>query len=192
MKSKTVLIIAIIVVALGATAWLLRSEPVQESNGEAESGTPEYQRGPHGGRLLTGDDLQLEVTIYETGVEPHFRIYPLDGDGRPVPPSEVTLRVELHRLGGEVDRITFVPEADYLRSEEVVEEPHSFDVKLHAVRSGRTQEWAYSQLEGRVQLADATLKSAGIEVQAAGPREMTTTLEVPGEIKADETRVAHV
>lgn len=192
MKSKTVLIIAIIVVALGATAWLLRSEPVQESAGEAEPETPEYPRGPHGARLLTGEDLQLEVTIYETGVEPHFRIYPLDGDGRPVPPSEVTLRAELHRLGGQVDRITFVPEADYLRGEAVVEEPHSFDVRVHAVRNGRAREWTYSQVEGKVQLADATLKSAGIEIQAAGPREMTTTFEVPGEIKADETRVAHV
>jgi cobalt-zinc-cadmium efflux system membrane fusion protein len=188
MKSKTVLIIAIIV-ALGATIWLLRSEPMQES---AESGTPEYPRGPHGARLLTGDDLQLEVTIYETGVEPHFRVYPLDRDGRPIQPRDVSLQMELHRLGGQIDRITFVPEADYLLGEAVVEEPHSFDVKVHAVRNGRTQEWAYSQLEGRVQLADATLKSAGIEIQAAGPREMTTTFEVPGEIKADETRVAHV
>jgi cobalt-zinc-cadmium efflux system membrane fusion protein len=192
MKSTIALIIAIIVAALGATIWLLRSEPVPESTGEAESETPEYPRGPHGARLLTGDDFQLEVTIYETGVEPHFRVYPLDRDGRPIQPSEVSLQLELHRLGGQVDRIAFVPEADYLRGEAVVEEPHSFDVKVHAVRNGRAQEWTYSQVEGKVQLADATLKSAGIEIQPAGPREMTTTFEVPGEIKADETRVAHV
>lgn len=193
MKSRSLLtIVAIILAAVGATLWLLRDAPDQPEAGESAPGPLDYPRGPHGARLLSGDDFQVEVTIYETGVEPHFRIYPLDRDGRPMAPREVTLRVELHRLGGRVDRITFVPEADYLRGEAVVEEPHSFDVKVHAVRNGRTQEWAYSQIEGKVQLADDTLKSAGIEIQAVGPRQMITTFEVPGEIKADETRVAQV
>ncbi len=193
MKSKSLLlIVAIILTAVGASLWLLRSDAAGPEEHEEGEAAVEYPRGPHGARLLPGDDFQVEVTIYETGVEPHFRIYPLDRDGRPIAPAEVTLRVELHRLGGRVDRIAFVPEADYLRGEAVVEEPHSFDVKVHAVRNGRTQEWAYSQVEGKVQLADDTLKSAGITIQSVGPRQMVTTLEVPGEIKADETRVAHV
>ena len=192
MKSRSLPIIALIIIAaIGATVWLLRSDPPPAA-GEAEPSPLEYPRGPHGARLLTGEDFEVEMTIYETGVEPHFRIYPLDRNGRPIAAHEVTIRVELHRLGGRIDRITFVPEADYLRGEAVVEEPHSFDVKVHAVRNGRTQEWSYSQIEGKVQLADDTLKSAGIEIQAVGPRQMTSTFEVPGEIKADETRVAHV
>lgn len=193
MKSRSLLfVVAIVIAGAGATLWLLRTEPAPPHGDEAEPGALAYPRGPHGARLLSGAGFQVEVTIYETGVEPHFRIYPLDRDGKPIKPSEVTLRVELHRLGGRVDRMAFVPEADYLRGEAVVEEPHSFDVKVHAVRGGRTQEWSYSQIEGKVQLADDTLKSAGIEIQAAGPRQMVTTFEVPGEIKADETRVAHV
>ncbi len=193
MKSRSfLLVVAIVIVGIGATLLLLRSEPEPADAHDDEPGALAYPRGPHGARLLSGDDFQVEVTIYETGVEPHFRIYPLDRDGQPITPSEVTLRVELHRLGGRIDRISFVPEADYLRGEAVVEEPHSFDVKVHAVRNGRTQEWAYSQLEGKVQLADDTLKSAGIEIQAVGPRQMSTSFEVPGEITADETRVAQV
>ena len=193
MKSKGfLLIVAIVLVGIGATLWLLRSEPAPADAHDDEPGALEYPRGPHGARLLEGDDLQLEVTIYETGVEPHFRIYPLDRDGKPIKPGEVTLRVELHRLGGRVDRIAFVPEADYLRGEATVEEPHSFDVKVSAGRGGRTREWAYSQIEGKVQLADETLKSAGIEIQGVGPRQMITSFEVPGEIKADQTKVAHV
>ena len=193
MKSRSfLLVVAIVIVGIGATLLLLRSEPAPADAHDDEPGALEYPRGPHGARLLSGDDFQVEMTIYETGVEPHFRIYPLDRDGQPIAPREVTLRVELHRLGGRIDRMAFVPEADYLRGEAVVEEPHSFDVKVHAVRNGRTQEWAYSQIEGKVQLADDTLKSAGIEIQAVGPRQMTTTFEVPGEIKADETRVAQV
>lgn len=193
MKMKSILLVVIIaIVGVGATGWLLRGEAGDDPTVEVEAGPLDYPRGPHGARLLSGEDLQVEMTIYETGVEPHFRVYPLDRNGQPIAPREVTLTVELHRLGGRVDRITFVPEADYLRGEAVVEEPHSFDVKLRAVRNGRTQEWSYSQIEGKVQLADATLKSAGIEIHTAGSRRMTTILEVPGEIKADETRVAHV
>lgn len=186
---------AVAVVAVGAllVTILLRSGGGVAPEAGAEAAGPlDYARGPHGARLLAGDDLQLEVTIYETGVPPHFRVYPLDRDSRPIPPGEVQLAMELHRLGGRVDRFSFVPEADYLRGDGVVEEPHSFDVKVSATRNGRTGSWAYAQIEGKVQLADETLASAGIEIAAVGPREMTTMIEVPGEIKVDATRLAHV
>ncbi|MEO8682114.1 MAG: efflux RND transporter periplasmic adaptor subunit [Vicinamibacterales bacterium] len=193
MRNRSVFIVAVIVIAgIGATLWLLGTEAGQQEAAEEAPGPLDYPRGPHGARLLSGDDFQVEMTIYETGVPPHFRVYPLDRNGKPIAPREVTLIVELFRLGGRVDRITFVPEADYLRGAAVVEEPHSFDVKVHAARNGRAQEWSYSQIEGKVQLADDTLKSAGIDIQAVGARQMKTTFEVPGEIKADQTRIAHV
>lgn len=163
------------------------------STGEAEvKGPLDYPRGPHGARLLEGSDLQLEMTIYETGVPPHFRVYPLDSSGKPVPPAEVKLAVELHRLGGRVDKFAFVPEADYLRGDDVVEEPHSFDVKVKGERAGKMKDWSYSQIEGKVQLSDEVLKSTGIEIQEVGPRPMTTAIQLPGEIVADETRLANV
>jgi cobalt-zinc-cadmium efflux system membrane fusion protein len=100
--------------------------------------------------------------------------------------------VELHRLGGRVDRIDFVPEADYLRGTAEVEEPHSFDVKVIAQHAGATHAWSYSQIEGKVKLGPDQIASAGITINTVGPREMTTVLELPGEVKPDETRVAHV
>ena len=53
---------------------------------------------------------------------PQFRVYPFDADMKPLPPKDVTLQIELHRLGGRIDRIDFRPEADYLRGEGDVEE----------------------------------------------------------------------
>ncbi len=158
----------------------------------AEAGALDYPRGPHGARLLSDGPLQLEMTIYETGVPPHFRIYPFDADLKPVAPREVALQVELHRLGGRVDRISFRPEADYLLGEAVVEEPHSFDVKVIAGRGGRRHQWTYSQIEGKVRLGADQVKSAGIVIKTVGSRLMVTTLDLPGEIKTDETRLAHV
>jgi membrane fusion protein, heavy metal efflux system len=192
--SPALLIGAIIAIGVVVSAIImLTSRGGGSADGEPEPpGLLEYARGPHGARLLSDGPLQLEITIYETGVEPHFRIYPYDADGKPIAPAEVNLVIELHRLGGRVDRITFRPEADYLLGEGVVQEPHSFDVKVAADYKGARHTWEYSQIEGKVKLGADQLKSAGIEILTAGPRQMTTTLELPGEIKADETRLAHV
>lgn len=187
MTSRTLLAI-LAVLALAIVGWFSvgRTAPVPL----IESG--DYARGPRGARLLSADGLQLEVTIFETGVPPHFRIYPYDNAGAPLAPTAVTLTVELRRLGNRVDRITFVPEADYLLGQQVVEEPHSFDVALTATHGGRQFSWTFSSVEGKVQLTDAVLKSTGIEVWTVGPRDITTTVALPGQIVADETRVAHV
>lgn len=195
MTKKTLAIVAVVVVVgIAAAAAILRTPPASRpsAEGAADTGPLDYPRGPHGARLLADGPLQLEMTIYETGVPPQFRIYPYDASQRAIPPNEVNLRVELHRLGGRVDRITFTPEADYLRGNEVIEEPHSFDVTVSATRSGTQHAWSYSQIEGKVQLGADQIASAGITIATVGPREMTTTIELPGEVKADETRVARV
>ena len=194
MQKKTFVIIAIvIVVGLVLTMSVLRTEPGGGASAEhAPPGALEYPRGPHGARLLSEPGLQLEMTIYETGVPPHFRVYPFDDAMKPVSPKDVQLVVELQRVGGRVDRITFVPEADYLRGQEVVEEPHSFDVKVAATHLGRQHAWPYSQIEGKVQLGPDQVKSAGIVIATAESRRMQTVIELPGEVKADDTRVAQV
>src|SRR5215217_1698318 len=195
MNKRTIAIVAVIVVVgIAAAALIVRTPPATTTaaEGAEKPGLLDYPRGPHGARLLEADGLQLEMTIYETGVPPQFRVYPYDASRKPIPPNDVTLVVELHRLGGRVDRITFTPEADYLRGNEVIEEPHSFDVKVSAARSGRQQAFSYSQIEGKVQLGADQIKSAGIVVNTVGPRSMQTVIELPGEVKADETKVAHV
>ena len=140
MNKKTILVVSIIaLVGLALAAAVLRTPPRGDAvtEGAEAAGLPDYPRGPHGARLLSDDSLQLEMTIYETGVPPHFRVYPFNAAQQPILPREVDLVVELHRLGGRIDRITFTPEADYLRGNEVVEEPRSFDVKVVATRAGR-------------------------------------------------------
>lgn len=192
-KTTVGIVVVILVVGLALTGLILQTESGGAGPAEAEPAAAlEYPRGPQGARLLSDDGLQVEMTIYETGVPPQFRVYPYDGDLNPLPPREVDLVVELHRLGGQVDRITFTPEADYLRGEAVVEEPHSFDVKVVATRAGRRHAWSYSQIEGKVQLGPDQVKSAGIVVATAGPRAIQTTIEFPGEVKVDATRVARV
>ena len=192
-KKKTLVIVAIVAVVATALTAAVLLQPQRSAGGDGEEpGLLDYPRGPHGARLLSDDSMQVEMTIYETGVPPHFRIFPYDSSLNPIPPAEVELIVELHRLGGRVDRITFTPEADYLRGNEVVEEPHSFDVKVNARHQGQSHSWSYAQIEGKVQLGADQIKSAGIVINTVGPRTMQTTIELPGEVKADETREAQV
>lgn len=193
MRSTTVAVAIIVALGLGLTALILRTDAGSSEAIEAEpAGALEYPRGPQGARLLSDDGLQVEMTIYETGVPPHFRVYPYDAALRPIPPGEVDLVVDLHRLGGRVDRIRFMPEADYLRGAAVVEEPHSFDVTVRATRAGTPHTWTYAQIEGKVQLGPDQVTSAGIVIATAGPRTMRTTISLPGEVTADATRVARV
>lgn len=193
-KKSTTTIATIVGIGIVLMALILWTEPGGGGAGQdsAEAGPPAYPRGPHGGRLLSDGPLQIEITIYETGVPPQFRVYPFDAGLKPLAPKDVDLRIELHRLGGRVDRIAFRPEADYLIGASVVEEPHSFDVKVLATHGGRQFEWAYSQIEGKVQLGADQRASAGIVLDTVGPRRMVTTLDLPGEVKADDTRRAHV
>ena len=177
MQKKTFLAVAIIgVVAVALAALILgtgggSTEAVEDTAGA-------YPRGPHGGRLLSDDGLQVEVTIYEAGVPPVFKVYPLDTAGQPLPPADVTLRIELHRLGGRIDRIAFAPEADYLLGAGVVEEPHSFDVKVFAEYKGRRHEWSYAQVEGKVMLGEDQLRTAGVNPNAARYAGVTSALSL--------------
>lgn len=172
--------------ALLSTAGCGRS-PAAKAEGERA----EYERGPHGGRLLSDGAFQAEITIYERGVPPQFRAYVYDRT-KPLAPGAVTLRIDLHRLGGRVDTIGFKPEGDYLVGDKVVEEPHSFDVAVAAKVAGVEHSWKYSQAEGRVQLSEEAVRTSAIQIETAGPVKMRTVVELPGEIALNGDKVTHI
>jgi membrane fusion protein, heavy metal efflux system len=186
-------IAAVVLVGIVLGFFIVRMEPATMSTGEHEGpgeqeGEHEEEglmaKGPHGGRLLTQDGFEVEITIYERGVPPQFRVYAYE-QGKPLSPEQVQLTIELHRLGGRIDRIQFQKEGDYLRGDRVIEEPHSFDVKISALYHGKSYHWDYSQVQGRVRLSPEALQGAGIDVREAGPARIKTRLELPGEIKLD-------
>ena len=85
------------------------------------------------------------------------------------PPSGAHVTVTLSRLGAPAQVFNFKPEADYLIGDQVVEEPHSFDMVIAADHKGETFRWGYSQVEARVEISDEVLKSIGVEIRTAGP-----------------------
>jgi len=145
----------------------------------AESAGEEYERGPHGGRMLRVGDLALEVTIFEAGVEPQFRLYPFF-QNEPLDPASVSASIDLIRLGGQVDRFRFTAEGDVLVGDGVVTEPHSFDVQVRASANGVSGHWEYESHEGRTVIARAQADAAGVAVEAVGPVALTQTVDVYG------------
>ncbi|KPX50759.1 efflux RND transporter periplasmic adaptor subunit [Pseudomonas amygdali] len=53
-------------------------------------------------------------------------------------------------------------------------------------------ESSHEEEEGHIELSPEQIKTAGIELATAEPRQMSTTVTFPGEIRFDENRTAHV
>ncbi len=138
-------------------------------------------KGSRGGKLFTTDSFSVEVTIYEEGISPQFRLY-LYENGRPLPPTEAKVGITLTRLGAPAQLFRFTPESNYLISNQLVEEPHSFEMVISAERNGKTIYWNYTQIEGRVEMPNAALRSNGIKIITAGPDTIKPTITLPGEI----------
>lgn len=151
----------------------------------------DFERGPHRGRMLRDGDLAVEITIFEEGVPPEFHVYAFSGQ-KALPPSDVKLDIELGRLGNRIDKITFAPQEDYLKSDQVVREPHSFDVRVRAEHNGRASKWAYQSYEGRTQIAAEAADAAGLKVERAGPTILKDTIELTGVISMNEDHSAKV
>src|SRR5687768_12479836 len=90
---------------------------------ESHEDAADFARGPHNGRLLEDGDFALELAIFETGVPPEFHAWAAF-EGTPLRPEEFTLVVTLNRLGNVINNITFMPQANYLRSTSTIYEPH--------------------------------------------------------------------
>lgn len=195
-RKQTIAIAAIVIIGAIAAALILgtnRAKPAGDDHGHgagaahAEHAAGEAQKGSRGGKLFADGDFGLEVTIFETGVEPGFRLYTYL-KGKPVDPAGTTATITLERLGRAPQQIQFTKVADYLKGNAVIEEPHSFEVTIAAQRDGKMHRFAYAQEEARVAMTDTQAKEADIEIKSAGPAKIKSTLQLIGDIKLNGDR----
>lgn len=194
-KKQLTAVILVLVAGAGLTWFVVRnakpSAQVSSEGGHGTEAAAEAAKGPHGGRLLSGGDFATEVTIFERGVPPEFRVF-LYEKGKPLDPAEVKLTIELHRFGGRVDKIGFAKHEDYLLGDQEIVEPHSFDVKVIAERGGKTIRWEYDSYEGRTTMTAEAVKNSGIVIETAGPAKIKTTIKVNGRVQPNEDHMTHV
>lgn len=155
----------------------------------AETEHEQHPEGPHGGRLLKSEALNLELTIFESGIPPEMRVYAYSPDGEAISAEAITLNVTLNRTGGEQDVIDFSPEADYLVGDSEIIEPHSFEVEVSADYQGNNYHWHFDSFEGRAEIPDRLLALSEVKTEAASSQTLTLTNTVYGIIATAEDRV---
>ena len=191
MIRNIVLTLTVILVTLFTIRWQLHDENIHDDITDHTHVDSDFPRGPHNGRLLEEDGFAVEITIFETGVPPEFRVYAYF-QGQPVKPSDVILDIELGRTGNVVDRFTFARQGEFLRGDGVVTEPHSFDVNVSAEYQGIPYHWYYDSYEGRTQIPAQLASEAGIKTEIAGPATIIETLKLTGRVEIDPNRVSQV
>ncbi|KTD44154.1 efflux RND transporter periplasmic adaptor subunit [Legionella quateirensis] len=149
--------------------------------GEGKGHEEAIEKGPQGGRLFKKDSLAMELLIFERGMPPHFRAY-LYENGEVMSPDKAQLNVTLTRFSGKKETINFTPVEDFLQSNEVIREPHSFEVRINLNIKGQDITWHYETAEGRVKIPQPVLKAADIQTEVAQSQTIKTQLKVVGKI----------
>ena len=81
------------VIVVGMALWMLRR--IQREQKEA------HEHGPHGGVMLDIERRQMEISVFETGVRPRFRLYFFDPARQSMnPPADVPVTLETLRPDG--------------------------------------------------------------------------------------------
>lgn len=96
--------------------------------------------GVHGGPIIAHADGLVEISVFETGVPPRFRLYFLDNHGQassPLPAEAVTLTTL--RPDKTEQTFGFRKEADFLESTSDIPEPHEFEAHLKVEREDGRQ-----------------------------------------------------
>ena len=159
--------------------------------GQGGEPQPAAGKGPHGGKLFISGNYSMEVTIFEENVAPHFRLYAYQ-DGKPLAPAASAVSATVERLGAAPQHIAFTPEADYLKGNAILHEPHSFKVSLQAQTGGKRHSFKYEQVEARITMSDLQATQNGIEMHTSGPARIKSVLKLIGEIAPNADRSVQV
>lgn len=128
----------IIIVALAV--WMFwRTRRDQIAARSHDHGT----EGPHGGQLVDTGHGFVEVSVFETGVPPRFRLYFYDDARTPKAVVKDSVFVTTTRPGGKSESFTFTARENYLEAETELPEPHEFDGLLEIRHSGHAHEYAF-------------------------------------------------
>ncbi|MFC5431130.1 efflux RND transporter periplasmic adaptor subunit [Paraburkholderia denitrificans] len=191
------IVVAATAVAIGASAALAVYALTRDhSHDETSAITAGHghdaaeEAGPHGGTLLHADDLTLEVVFTEKPDDARLVVYP-SYKGKPLA-AGAQLSGTLTRIDGTTEKLQFAASADGYTSVRPIAEPHVFDASISVASQGKTTSFAWSRSDGVVALTPEQIQTAGITLAEAGPAEIESTVQVPGEIRFNEDRTAHV
>ncbi|AMP05605.1 efflux RND transporter periplasmic adaptor subunit [Collimonas pratensis] len=175
----------------GETAAEKHGHANQHADGEHHQKAEVASKGPHGGRMFSQDRLALEVNMAEAAGEARFQAW-LFKDGKPLAPEGAKLTLQLARPDGEVENIGFIAQNGSLSSNAAIAEPHVFDARFQLQLGEQSLQAGFSQEEGKIELNQAQVEASGVKLGSAGPARVKTAITLPGEIRFNEDKTAHV
>ncbi|MFM0735645.1 efflux RND transporter periplasmic adaptor subunit [Paraburkholderia xenovorans] len=179
-------------IALAALAWTRTSttaEPVLGTPGISQSTGAGV--GRYGGTVLKNGALAVEILLSEKSGDARLVVYPTI-DGKPSADQETTVSGILTRYDGSKEPLQFARAGQRFTSTQPLAKPHVFDVSIDLKRRGQSASFAFSRADDMVALSTEQIKAARIGLAQAGPAQVVTSFQLPGEIKFNEDRTAHV
>lgn len=142
----------------------------------------------HGGEIFTEDEFSLEVVLEEDAGSVLIRAWAYYQD-EPLRPQDVMLSIELTRLDDNKQPISFRVDGESLLSNEVISEPHSFDVTISAQHKEKLSQWQFQSYEGRTTISASAAQAAGLTVEKVGAASLRESVTLYGRIRANGEQV---
>jgi cobalt-zinc-cadmium efflux system membrane fusion protein len=181
---------ALIAVAIVIAIVVRVREPARAAVPDIVAQASDRAMGSNGGTLIKSGPLAIEVLLAEQSGSARLVVYPFI-DGKPVT-QDVSVTGSLKRYDGTLQPLRFTSVPPRFTSAEPVARPHVFDATIAVTIGGRSASFTFSQADGAIRLNAEQIKTARIEISRAGPAQVANRVRLPGEIRLDEDRTAHV
>ncbi len=91
----------------------------------------QHDQGTHGGMMVDTGHGFVEISVFETNVPPHFRLYFFDEHQKPLNcPKNEAVAIEIVRPDGQRQTFELANVDEFLQSTTDISEPHQFRVRL--------------------------------------------------------------
>lgn len=154
------------------------------------SATAQGSPGRYGGAVFREGALSVEIVLSEKPGDARLVVYPLV-DGKPAD-KDVAVSGSITRYDGSKRPLQFVPTGQKWTSAEPIGMPHVFDAAIQLKWRAQSASFVFSRADGAIALSAAQIEAARIRLGEAGPAQVLTTFQLPGEIRFNEDRTAHV
>lgn len=156
----------------------------------AEVAQPADGVGARGGVVLKRGKLSVEIVMTEKPGDARLVVYPFV-DGKPVDKG-VTVSGTLVRYDRTHEPLRFDAAGPKFVSAQSIAKPHVFDATIDVKAGNDAASFPFARADGAIALTDAQLATSKIALAKAGPAQIATPFQLPGEIRFNEDRTAHV
>lgn len=146
--------------------------------------------GQHGGTVFRHGALTVEVVLSEKPGDARLVVYPLV-DGK-LADKDLSVSGSITRYDGSVQPLQFASAAQKLMSTDPIAKPHVFDAFIQVKWREQSASFVFSRADGALALNAAQIEAAQVRLERVGPARILTTFQLPGEIRFNEDRTAHV